>query len=325
MKHKMTVALLSGGTSPEREVSLTSGNQVQAALDQKKYHVRRYDPKTDIPRLIAEASRIDVALVMLHGSPGEDGSVQGLLDLLGIPYQCAGVLGSAVSMNKLASKQLYVQNQIPTPDFNIFQKKKAVSGMDMEMDITACIERLGLPLVVKPGSGGSSIGMGIVQSADDLFPALENAFTYDDTVLAEAYVRGTEITGAVIGNRRLEALPIIEIVPKTSHAFFDYQAKYTAGETEEICPARISEKLAEKAGDLAKKAHQALFCKGYSRTDMIISGNSADADIYVLETNTIPGMTPASLLPIAARAAGMGFSDLIDRLIALALETPSFP
>ncbi len=254
MKHKMTVALLSGGTSPEREVSLTSGNQVQAALDQKKYHVRRYDPKTDIPRLIAEASRIDVALVMpLRQSFGEDGSVQGLLDLLGIPYQCAGVLGSAVSMNKLASKQLYVQNQIPTPDFNIFQKKKAVSGMDMEMDITACIERLGLPLVVKPGSGGSSIGMGIVQSADDLFPALENAFTYDDTVLAEAYVRGTEITGAVIGNRRLEALPIIEIVPKTSHAFFDYQAKYTAGETEEICPARISENRARKSSGLWRK------------------------------------------------------------------------
>ncbi len=321
MKTKITIALLSGGTSPEREVSIASGDQVQAALDLEKYHVRRYDPKTDIQQLIADAPEIDVALVMLHGTPGEDGSVQGLLDLLGIPYQCSGVLGSAVSMNKLASKHLYVQNHIPTPDFVVFQKNRATASMD----IKACIQCLGLPLVVKPASGGSSIGMAIVQSEQDLMPALKNAFVYDDTVLAEAYVRGTEITCAVIGNTTPEALPVIEIVPKTTHVFFDYQAKYTAGETEEICPARISEKLMEKAGNLAKKAHQALFCKGYSRTDMMISGNGADPSIYVLETNTIPGMTPASLLPIAARAVGMSFSDLMDRLIELALETPSFP
>jgi len=320
MKNKITVALLFGGISPERDVSISGGNQVYAALNKDKYRVRRYDPKTDIEKLVADAPDIDMALVILHGTGGEDGSVQGLLDLLEIPYQCAGVLGSAVSMNKLSSKHLYVQNHIPTPDFMVFHKNRAVADMGIDMDIKACIPRLGLPVVVKPASGGSSIGMSIVQSEENLMPALENAFAYDDTVLAEAYVRGTEITCAVIGNTMPEALPVIEIVPKSTHTFFDYQAKYTAGETEEICPARISEKSAQKAGDLAKMAHQALFCKGYSRTDMIISGNGTDADIYVLETNTIPGMTSASLLPLAAQAAGMSFSELIDRLISLGLE-----
>ncbi len=309
MEKKITVALLSGGISSEREVSLSGGDQVYQSLDKDKYTVFRYDPKTDISRLVADAPKIDVALIILHGTHGEDGTVQGLLDLLNIPYQCSGPLGSSVAMNKLASKYLYVQCNIPTPAFMNFKINDFI-------DADSCISRLGLPIVVKPVNGGSSIGMSIAHSKIDLIKALEKAFEYDDTVLLEEYIKGTEITGAVIGNQNPEALPLIEIVPNSTYAFFDYQAKYTAGETEEICPARISEKLTQSAWELAKKSHTALFCKGYSRTDMIIKGE----DIYVLETNTIPGMTVSSLLPLAAQKAGMDFSQLIERLISLGLE-----
>lgn len=309
MKKKITVALLSGGTSSEREVSLSGGGQVYHAMDKNRYDIFRYDPKTDIARLVADASKLDVALVILHGIYGEDGAIQGLLDLLNIPYQCSGVLGSSVAINKLASKKLYAQCNILTPAFLGFDKNDSIDAED-------CIRKIGLPIVVKPVSGGSSIGMSIAHSKTDLIKALDTAFTYDDTVLLEEYIKGTEITGAVIGNQSLEALPIIEIVPSEKYAFFDYHAKYTAGETKEICPARISEELTQSAFELAKKAHAAMFCKGYSRTDMIIKDN----DIYVLETNTIPGMTASSLLPLAAEKAGMNFGQLIDRLIELGLE-----
>ncbi|MFZ2633989.1 MAG: D-alanine--D-alanine ligase [Desulfosalsimonadaceae bacterium] len=309
MKKKVTVALLSGGTSTERAVSLTGGNQVCQALSPDRYDVRRYDPATDIPRLIADASNIDVALIILHGTGGEDGTVQGLLDLLNIPYQCSGPLGSAIAMNKLASKRLYLQAGIPVPGYMSFNTGDTI-------DVDACVVQLGLPIVVKPASGGSSIGMDIVRSKDRLRQAFDKAFALDHTILLEEYIAGTEITGAVLGNSDLQALPLVEIIPEKNHDFFDYEAKYKKGETREICPARISGTLTEKAQHLAAKAHEALFCKGYSRTDMIVRGD----DLYVLETNTIPGMTPESLLPLAAKASGMDFGQLLDRLIALGLE-----
>ncbi len=309
MKQKITVALLSGGTSTERDVSLSGGNQVCRALSSDKYDVRRYDPATDIPRLIEDASSIDVALIILHGTGGEDGTVQGLLDLLKIPYQCSGPMGSAIAMNKLASKRLYLQAGIPVPSHMSFNTGENI-------DIDCCIERLGLPIVVKPASGGSSIGMSIVRSKDSLRQAFDKAFALDDTILLEEYIAGTEITGAVLGNIDLKTLPLVEIIPEKNHDFFDYEAKYKKGETREICPARISAALTEKARNLAAKAHEALFCKGYSRTDMIVRNE----DIYVLETNTIPGMTSESLLPLAAKTAGMNFEELLDRLITLGME-----
>jgi D-alanine-D-alanine ligase len=309
MEKKITVALLSGGTSTEREVSLTGGNQVYEALAEDKYDVRRYDPATDIPRLIADASLIDVALIILHGTGGEDGTVQGLMDLLKIPYQCSGPLGSALAMNKLASKRLYIQAGIPVPAYMSFDAGDTIREDD-------CVKQLGLPIVVKPASGGSSIGMDIVHTKDRLQQAFDKAFALDNTILLEEYITGTEITGAVIGNSAPESLPLVEIIPEKHHDFFDYEAKYKKGETREICPARISGSLTEKAQQLAAKAHDALFCKGYSRTDMIVKGDA----IYVLETNTIPGMTPASLLPLAAKAAGLDFGQLLDRLISLGLE-----
>jgi len=309
MQKKISVALLSGGTSTERDISLKGGDQVYAALDKEKYNVVRYDPQSDIPKLFADAEEIDVALVILHGTNGEDGTVQGLLDLLNIPYQCSGPLGSAVAMNKLASKTLYEAAGINVPAYIGINRKVPV-------DIAQCIDRIGLPMVVKPASSGSSIGMSIVREKYALQGALETAFGFDDAVLIEEFVSGTEITGAVLGNDVLEALPIVEIVPESHHEYFDFTAKYTAGETREICPARISEAFTKQAQELACKAHNALYCKGYSRTDMILCQDR----IYVLETNTIPGMTPASLLPLSAKAAGMTFGQLLDRLIQLGIE-----
>ncbi|MFW6011076.1 MAG: D-alanine--D-alanine ligase family protein [Desulfosalsimonas sp.] len=311
---KLNVALLSGGTSGEREISSKGGDRVYEGLDKSRYNVMRYDPRTDLARLAADARQIDVALVILHGVPGEDGTIQGMLDLLEIPYQCTGVMGSTIAMNKLVSKFFYEKAQIPVP-------KYASCSRGQYIDAGAIIGQLGLPLVVKPASGGSSLGMSIVWSAGEFDTAIASAFSCDDTVIAEQYLQGTEITGGVLGNQELEALPIVEIVPKDAHEFFDYRAKYTPGETDEICPARIDDSLAQTARSLAKAAHRALFCKGCSRTDMIISKGK----IHVLETNTIPGMTPVSLLPLAAQTAGMTYSQLLDRLIELALEKPGFP
>jgi D-alanine-D-alanine ligase len=306
---KLTVALLSGGISSEREVSLQSGDQVYEALDKDKYHILRYDPKTDLGQLVNDAPGIDIALIILHGPYGEDGTVQGLLDLLHIPYQGSGVLGSALAMNKTVTKKLYEKSGLPVPPYIIYDR-------DDNVDVDACIKQLGLPLVVKPVAGGSSVGMSIVRSKADLQGALDKAIVYDSAVMAESYIAGIELTGGVLGNKELEALPIIEIVPDQTREFFDYEAKYTPGVTQEICPARIDDELTLQVQSYAKIAHQTLYCRGYSRTDMILK----DRKIYVLETNTIPGMTATSLLPQAAQVAGISFSKLMDKLIELGLE-----
>lgn len=306
-RHRL--ALLSGGVSSEREVSIQSGNQVYEALDKDKYDITRYDPAHDLSRLVADAPEIDVAFIVLHGRCGEDGTVQGLLELLHIPYQGSGVLGSALAMDKWSSKRLYQAAGLPVPPFKILTR-----GQDCDLDALAA--KPGYPLVVKPRYGGSSIGTTIARAPEDLEEALEKAFEQGPDVILEAYVEGTEITGGVLGNQDLQLLPIVEIVPEAAYPFFDYEAKYKAGATREICPARISEAFASQARSYAATAHRTLCCRGYSRTDMIIR----DQTIYVLETNTIPGMTPVSLYPLAAEAGGISFSALLDRLIELALE-----
>ena len=293
----------------EREVSLNSGQQVYDALDKNKYDITRYDPLTDLARIVEQASTIDVALLILHGANGEDGTVQGLLDLLKIPYQGAGVLGSSLAMNKLAAKQMYVQSGIPVPDHRVIYKT-------MTRESSWYVEQLGLPLVVKPVCAGSSVGMSIVREVEDVADAVQKALAFDDTVMVEAYVNGVELTCGVLGNDTLEALPVIEILPGEGFEFFDYTAKYTAGATDEICPARIEDIVRDQAQAHAMAAHKALFLKGYSRTDMILS----QGGLYVLETNTIPGMTATSLYPQAAQVAGYTFSGLLDRLITLAME-----
>jgi D-alanine-D-alanine ligase len=306
---KLKVALLSGGISSERDVSIKSGNQVYEALDKAKYDVTRYDPATDLGKLVAQAPRIDLALIVLHGPYGEDGTVQGLLELLHIPYQGSGVLGSALAMDKWTSKRLYSEAGLPIPPFEVLT-------LGETYDVEALAKMPGYPSVVKPRYGGSSIGTSIVQSPHQLPRALDRAFEYGAQVMVEAYLEGIEITGGVLGNDSCQLLPIVEIIPESSYTFFDYEAKYKEGATREICPARISKGLSDRAQSYAAKAHRALCCRGYSRTDMIIH----DEVIYVLETNTIPGMTPVSLFPLAAKAAGISFGQLLDRLIELALE-----
>ena len=306
---KLNLALLSGGISSEREVSLNSGDQVFEALDKEKYTITRYDPKTDLGKLVQDAPGIDAALIILHGPYGEDGTVQGLLELLDIPYQGSGVMGSAVAMNKVAAKKMYALAGVPGPAYIVASRGDVVDPDDVE-------GRIGFPVVVKPSEAGSSVGMTIVKEKDMLKPAMDKAFEHGHTILLEAYIDGIELTAGVVGNETLEALPIIEIVPNKEYAFFDYEAKYTPGKTEEICPARIDDALTEKAQTFAKMAHQSLFCEGYSRTDMMLKGK----DLYVLETNTIPGMTATSLLPQAAQVGGMTFTVLLDRLIELGLE-----
>ena len=309
---KLKVALLSGGISSEREVSIKSGNQVYEALDKAKYDVTRYDPATDLGKLLADASGIDVAFIVLHGPYGEDGTVQGLLDLLHIPYQGSGVLGSALAIDKWSSKRLYKEAGLPVPPFEVFVRGRVY-------DTEALASQPGFPLVVKPRYGGSSIGTSIVQTLQQLPAAIDMAFEYGPHVILEVYLQGTEITGGVLGNDDLQLLPIVEVIPESGYTFFDYEAKYREGATREICPAPISQAISERAQSYAAAAHRALCCRGYSRTDMIIH----DETVYVLETNTIPGMTPVSLFPLAAKTAGISFSQLLDRLIELALEEES--
>ena len=306
---KLRVALIAGGKSAEREVSLKSGEQVYQALNQEKYDIRRYDPLNDLERLAREAPELDVALIIMHGRGGEDGTLQGMLDLLGVPYQGSGVLGSALGMNKELSKILYLQAGLKVPHALVFTQSKAPTPLEIE-------EALGLPVVIKPVNEGSSIGITVARDKKELKAGLAAAFKYDYRVLVEEFIEGIEVTGGVLGNVELQALPLVEIVPSSDYQFFSYDAKYLPGATSEICPARLSSELTAEAQECALIAHQALGCRGYSRTDMRIR----DGVIYVLETNTIPGMTATSLFPQGAKAAGIEFAELLDKLIELALE-----
>ncbi len=303
------MALIAGGKSDEREVSLNGAAGVEKELDVNKYDVVRYDPATDLEAIARDAENIDVAFVLLHGLFGEDGTIQGFLDLLDIPYQGAGVLGSALAMNKNLAKILYRLNGLLVADWVMAERE------DIEAP-QRIFEQLNLPYVVKPVKQGSSIGMTIVREKEALSEALDLAFKHDDEVMVEEYIKGREITVGVIGNEELSALPLVEIIPDSRFDFFDYEAKYMAGASEEICPAEVSEEIRDKAQAYAIAAHRTLQLRGYSRTDMIVN----ESGIFVLETNTIPGMTPTSLLPQAAAKGGLPFPLLLDKLIELAME-----
>lgn len=306
---KLRVAMISGGLSGEREVSINSGKQVAGALDPEKYEVGYYDPATDLNQLIADAKDLDVALIILHGRYGEDGTIQGLLDMVGLPYQGSGVMASAMCMDKRVSKQIYRYHGLPVP-------KDVILDRNNRADPSQIVKELGLPLVVKPACEGSSLGMSIPHTEEELKNGIEEALACGRWVIIEEHIEGREITSSILGNDNLEALPLIEIKPGEKFKFFDYEAKYVAGASEEICPAPLSEELTRQACEIGLKAHNALYCRGFSRTDMILN----DGGFYILETNTIPGLTQTSLYPQAAAAAGYSFSSLMDRLIELALE-----
>ncbi len=310
MAKKIQLALIAGGKSGERDVSLAGAKGVLKALDAAKYDVFQYDPATDLTKLAQDAGKLDVAFILLHGLFGEDGTMQGMLDLLGLPYQGAGVLGSAMAMDKDIAKKMYQSAGLPVASYHM------ASRADIK-DSQAIVDRLGLPLVVKPIRQGSSLGMSLVQSGEELGAGIELAFTYDDEVMVEQFVKGRELTVGVLGNEALTPLPLVEIIPGEAFSFFDYTAKYTPGATTEICPAQVPEEVWHKAQEYGVQAHRALKLRGYSRTDMIF--NDA-GELFVIETNTIPGMTPTSLLPQAAKEYGLNFSALLDRLLELAME-----
>jgi D-alanine-D-alanine ligase len=304
------LALIRGGKSAEREVSLASGREVLLHLDPKRYDVRVYDPLTDLAKLVSDAPGIDVAFPVLHGLYGEDGSLQGFLTLLGIPFVGSGILASARAMDKNVAKRIFRAADLPVAKDVVFRR-----GDDED-----CVERslsvLDLPVVVKPSNQGSSFGLSVAKTRGELESALAKARAYSGDLMVEEYLKGREFTVAVIGNNDPEALPPIEIIPGEGHGFFDYGAKYEPGECRELCPADLPPEETELVKDLALKAHEAMGCRGLSRTDFILS----DGVFRLLELNTLPGMTSGSLIPKAAKARGLSFPALLDRLIELALE-----
>ncbi len=304
LKDVLRVALLAGGTSSEREVSLKGAKAVREALLELGHEVEFFDPATDLTRLAQRAKDFDVAFLVMHGPQGEDGTLQGFLDLLGLPYQGSGVLGSALAMHKGLSKILYERAGLPVPKGELFRKDGSFS------EIQNYARTLGFPLIVKPATQGSSVGLSLVEEASQLKEAIDMAFAVDAEILVEEYLKGREITVGILGE---EALPVVEILPKAK--FFNYETKYTPGLAEEICPARISRELTLKAQEYALRAHRALYLRHYSRTDMIL----VEDKIFLLETNTIPGMTETSLLPLSAQVAGLSFKGLIEKLLRLAL------
>ncbi len=309
-KNKIQLALLCGGRSAERDVSLAGAREVEKAFDPGRYDITRYDPATDLDRLVRDTPHLDVAFILLHGRYGEDGTIQGLLDLIGLPYQGSGVLGSALAMDKHLAKVIYQEAGIPTPPWVHLLRSDKV-------DTKQIVNRLGIPLMVKPCTQGSSVGIRKVAGENKLGPAIKEAFQWDNRVLVESFIEGREITGGILGLEELLPLPVVEIIPDSIYSFFDYDAKYLPGATKEICPADIPKQASEKARALAVAAHKALQLRAYSRTDMILANTDK---IFVLETNTIPGMTPTSLFPQAAEAAGITFSKLLDQLIEMALS-----
>ncbi len=305
---QLHVAVLLGGVSAEREVSLNTGAQVVAALVEGGHSVVPID--TADPGFIERlrTGEYDAVFICLHGRFGEDGTIQGLLEILGLPYVGSGVLASALAMDKIASKQLFLASGLKTPAF-------VALDSDTPHDIDVIVGALGEKLVVKPVSEGSSVGMSIVHDRAELEPALELAFRHDRRVLVERFVSGAEVTVGVIGNDETTALPTLEVVPE--HEYYDYESKYVPGMSRHIIPARVSESVRGECQRVALAAHRALGCRGMSRSDTIVT---AEDDVYLLEVNTIPGMTSTSLLPDAARAAGIEFPALCESLVLLALE-----
>jgi len=303
---KKKIGVLMGGISPEREISLKSGKAVLRALLAKGYHAC----SIDVNRAVAadlSAQKIEVAFIALHGPWGEDGTIQGLLELMGIPYTGSGVLASALAMNKIMAKKIFCFHKLPTPEFQVVP-----SGYD------GAKIALRLPLVAKPVCGGSTIGISIVESRNELRNALTKAAAFDQEIFVEHYVEGRDITVGILAG---EQLPVIEIVPKSG--FYDFEAKYSPGKTDYVVPARVPDKISKNAQDLALEAYHALHCAGAARVDFRMDQQGM---LTILEVNTIPGLTETSLLPMAAAEAGIDFSALSETiLLAACLHSSSKP
>lgn len=299
-----------GGRSAERDISLLTGEQIYQALLQREYDATRVLLDENVAGNLRQLNP-DVVFIALHGRYGEDGTIQGLLEILDIPYTGSRVMASALGINKVMSKRIFEAAGITTPKSAVLSKADTAIQGGSYGDL---VGRIGLPVVVKPACEGSTIGMSIARETSELSGAIGTAFSYDDEVLIEQFVEGTELTVGILGNEP-KALPTLEIVTKTE--FYDYETKYTAGLSEHIIPARIPEDQQLRAQEMALAAHKALGCRGFSRVDIIVDKSGKP---HVLEINTIPGMTKLSLFPDAARAAGYEFPDLISYIVEMALE-----
>jgi D-alanine-D-alanine ligase len=295
------VAVLLGGTSAEREVSLKSGAAVLKALQSRGVDAHALDVGADALAQLT-AGRFDRAFVILHGRGGEDGTMQGALELLGMPYTGSGVLASALGMDKWRSKLLWQAAGLPVPDYALLEAKS---------DLGAVAERLGLPLFVKPANEGSSVGISKVDSVAGLAPAYREAAQHDRLVLAEQYIGGGEYTVAIVGG---EVLPVVKIEP--AGAFYDYEAKYLSDDTGYRCPCGLPPQKEAELQALAAKAFAVLGCRGWGRIDILLdeTGNP-----YLLEANTLPGMTDHSLVPMAAKSAGIAFDELVWRILVTSM------
>lgn len=297
------VAVLMGGPSAERDVSLKTGRAVMAALKRRGIDAHGIDPDRNLIGVLARG-KFDRAFIALHGRWGEDGVIQGALEVIGMPYTGSGVLGSALSMDKLRCKQLWQGCGVPTPEY-------AVLGANT--GFAAAAEQLGLPLFVKPAREGSSLGITKVSRLAELEQAWNTAARFDDVVLAEKGIVGTEITAAILGG---QDLPLIRL--ETTTEFYDYEAKYVRDDTRYYCPGGVPAHDERRLQGIARRAFEALECYGWGRIDLMLD---RDGNAYVLEVNTVPGMTDHSLVPKAAKQAGIEFDELVVRI----LETSDAP
>jgi D-alanine-D-alanine ligase len=293
------IGVLMGGFSAEREVSLMSGKGVLKALLEKGYQAVPIEVGDDIFKRLME-EKIEVAFIALHGRLGEDGCIQGMLEILRIPYTGSGVLASAIGMNKVFSKRIFEQMGIPVPPYMVIRKK--------ERDKVVIPPTIGIPFVVKPSREGSSVGVSIVRNIAEAENAFTKAFKFGDEIIVEKYIAGREISVAILDDTPLGA---IEIRPKGGE-FYDYRVKYSDGLAEHILPAPLRPEKYKEALDLSLRAHRALSCEGATRVDLMFD---LQENFYVLEVNTIPGMTEISLLPEIARGAGISFPDLVERIL----------
>jgi D-alanine-D-alanine ligase len=305
------VAVLKGGRSLERQVSLRSGARVEDALERLDHDVVALDVSQDLIARLRDASP-DVAFIAMHGRDGEDGTVQELLEILDIPYTGSGVLACVRATDKVLAKHLMIEAGIPTPEFFAFSET-AFRELGAADALPAIEERLEFPIVVKPSSQGSALGIKFARSAADVPAALVAAFSYDSRVLLERYVDGRDLAVSILDD---EPLPVVEAVP-TGDGFYDFEARYEIGRTEFVCPATLPDGLTEQAQELALRTYRLLGCSGFGRVDLMLGG---DGELTVLEANPIPGLTETSLLPQAAEAAGISFDELVGRIVELALE-----
>ena len=292
------VGVLLGGRSGEREISLMSGNGVLEALLSKGVDAHAFDPGLRCPTELAK-EKFDRVFISLHGRYGEDGTIQGLLDLLSLPYTGSGVLASALSIDKIATKQIWLSNGLSTPEFE---------ELTADSNWNAVVKKLGLPLIVKPAHEGSSLGLTKVKSVDDLPAAYELAAGLDKKVIAETCIVGDELTCPLVGQgNTAEALPVIKIIPPQAN--YDFHHKYFSNETQYLCPTGLTPEVNERVQELALASYKALGCRTWGRADVMLDQKTGKP--YLLEMNTSPGMTSHSLVPMAAKAAGVSYADLV--------------